>query len=80
MTWPKVCPCCGERYSREQWLQLRYGGFQPGIDEIPNAELRHCPCRNTLAVPLVDGWLLTEDGGLYDHETDTRDPQERLAS
>lgn len=80
MSLPKTCPCCGASYSREQWLQLRDGGVHPGFDEFPDAELRHCPCGNTLAVPLVDGWLLPEDGGLFDHESDTREPQERLAS
>lgn len=80
MTWPKVCPCCGESYTRDQWLLLPCLGIHPGFEELPDLEMRNCGCHASLTVPLAGGEIPPEDGGPFDHESDVREPSERLAS
>ncbi len=52
----KVCGC-GKRYTRAQWLKLKYVGVMKTTDHEPGhapryyeTELRDCPCKSTLAI------------------------------
>lgn len=45
----KVCKC-GRKFTADDWLDLACGGLMGGINDYTLLELRHCPCKSTLAL------------------------------
>lgn len=52
----KVCPCCGQTLTWQQWALLP-GGEIMSDDEGSAIELRHCRCGSTIGLPYAKSTL-----------------------